>query len=57
MKESPIFLDEMDEDNVMYRFESSAVELNCLAYGKPKLQVLWYKNGNIISEEDLGIVR
>lgn len=40
-----------------YRLESSQIELDCASSGQPKPQVLWYKNENIVSEEDLGLVR
>lgn len=39
------------------QYEESSLQLDCLALGNPKPNILWYKNGRVVSEEEYGIVR
>lgn len=38
-------------------YQGSKVEFDCLSTGSPQPQVLWYKNNQVVSEEEYGIVR
>lgn len=54
--ERPQFINILRNNQSIYKFEKSKVELDCQSTGSPKPQVLWYKNEQLISEEQLGFV-
>lgn len=57
-QKAPIFVG--GKSGMRYKFrklKGANVRLNCRATGTPKPDVLWYKNGEILSEEDYGITR
>lgn len=52
--EPPVFLrlDQMIRDSHVTQATGSTVRLRCRAGGKPRPEVLWFKNGKMIAEED-----
>ncbi|CAF0725756.1 unnamed protein product [Brachionus calyciflorus] len=54
--EAPEFMN-YQENKTLYHYVNSKIELDCLATGSPQPNVLWYKNNQVVSEEEYGIVR
>ena len=52
----PEFMNYYENKTEIY-FEGSKIEFDCLSTGSPQPQVLWYKNNQVVSEEEYGIVR
>ncbi|CAF0849721.1 unnamed protein product [Brachionus calyciflorus] len=53
---SPSFLN-TDKNYKFQKQKGDEVRFNCKATGLPKPDILWFKNGEILSEEDYGITR
>jgi len=55
---SPVFTDPENMEVRSYRKPvGSSVQFSCDSDGVPKPDVLWFKNGEVLSEEDYGITR
>lgn len=49
-----------DDDNpqtIFYLLEATKVQFDCSTRGIPSPQLIWLKNGQIMSEEEYGLIR
>ena len=55
---APVFtnLDKSESRNFR-RMKGTQIKLKCKAQANPKPEILWFKNGEILSEEEYGITR
>lgn len=55
---APVFVnqDKM-QSNYFQKQKGSQVRFNCRASASPKPDILWFKNGQVLNEEDYGITR
>ena len=55
----PVFLNPERANRKQFyrRAKGSQIRFKCNARGQPKPDILWYKNGFVLNEEDYGITR
>lgn len=58
--QAPVFIGGSNKSRGRLRLrklKGSTVRLNCRAFGLPKPDVLWFRNGQVLAEEEYGITR
>lgn len=58
--QAPVFIGGSNKSGGRHRLrklKGSTVRLNCRAFGVPKPDVLWFRNGQVLAEEEYGITR
>jgi hypothetical protein len=58
--QAPVFIGGSNKSGGRHRLKKlkgSTVRLNCRAFGVPKPDVLWFRNGQVLAEEEYGITR
>lgn len=56
LQRSPVFLN-TDKNYKFQKQKGDEVKFSCKASGVPKPDILWYKNGEVLTEEEYGITR
>jgi hypothetical protein len=58
MQSGPAFYNSIkSQPSVFYKQKGAEVRLRCRASGSPRPNIIWYKNGDLINQDGLGVTR